>query len=69
MSIAEEEHNSARVIKFIHRGEIGNLSYVYDVEDCEVLDSFGALDEHFVDLHAERVRVGAESNANYAIFL
>ena len=52
VSVAEEKHDSARVIQLVHCTEVGYLLNVYDVEDGKVLDSFCTLDKHFIHLHA-----------------
>ena len=52
MPVPKEKHDSAWVVELVHGVEVGDFLDVYDVEDGEILNGFGAFDKHFVHLHA-----------------
>jgi len=65
--IAEEEHDSTRVVELVHGFEIGDFVEVAEVDGAEVLDPVGDLVENFVLLHAVGVRVAAEADEDQAV--
>lgn len=67
--VAEEEHNSAGIVKLIHFVEIRDLGNVDEVNDAKVLDFFSDGEQGFVHFHARRIPVMAESNKDDLVLL
>jgi hypothetical protein len=67
MLVTKEEHDSTRVIKFIHFVEVWNLVNVNKVEDSKVLDLVGDAVEDFILFHALLVPVTAEADDDEAV--
>lgn len=68
MFVAEEEHDGTRVVELVHGFEVGDFVEVAQVDGAEVFNSVGDLVEHFVLLHAVRVRVAAEADEDEPVF-
>ena len=62
MFVAEEEHESDRIIELVHLLEVGDLVEVANVDDGEVLDSVCDLVEYFILTHTVWVPVAAKAN-------
>lgn len=69
MLVAEEEHDGAGVVEFVHLVKVGDLVDVADVDDGEGLDLVGDLVEDLVLLHACLVPVAAEADDDEALLL
>lgn len=62
MFVAEEEHDSARVVQLVHGVEVGHAVYIADVDDGEIFNALGDLVEDLVLAHAVGVVVAPKAN-------
>ena len=65
--VAKEEHESDRVVEFVHLLEVGDLVEVTNVDDSEVLDPIGDLVENFILSHAIWIPVTTKTDHNKAL--
>jgi hypothetical protein len=64
--VAPEKHDGARIVELIHGVEIRNNLIVDRVDDGEVFDDVGKLEEVLVHGHAGGVGVGTEAQDDEA---
>eukprot|EP00306_Pavlova_sp_CCMP459_P021172 CAMPEP_0185541328 /NCGR_PEP_ID=MMETSP1381-20130426/1892_1 /TAXON_ID=298111 /ORGANISM="Pavlova sp., Strain CCMP459" /LENGTH=184 /DNA_ID=CAMNT_0028153231 /DNA_START=988 /DNA_END=1543 /DNA_ORIENTATION=- len=69
MLVPEEEHDSARVVEFVHGVEVGHLRDVHEVDHRKVLHKLSYGVECLVHLHAHGVIVVAKADHYHSILL
>lgn len=68
MSVAEEKHDSAGIIEFVHGVEVGHLRDVNEVYSCKLAHLLCHLVESLIDLHAGGVPVMTETDDHHSFF-